>query len=89
MEVLSVKYPTKENLQFFVTSNKKRMGQRCRQIGWIHGELETNINPHKSISISSDDSDTRLFLIIDGCPRWRTRFAPALLSFTGRLFCNY
>ena len=87
MEVLSVKYLTKEKIAVFCHV-QQRMGQGCRQIGWIHGELETNINPHKSISISSDDSDKRLFLI-DGCPRCRTRFAPALLSFAGGLVCNY
>ena len=87
MEVLSMKYPTEENLQFFATSNSEWASGIVKWAGYTESWRRTSTHTI-CISISSDDSEIRLFLI-DGCPRCGTPFAPALLSFGGGLVCNY
>ena len=87
MEVLSVKNPTKENLQFFATSNSEWASDIIKWPGYTESWRRTSTHA-RSISISLDDSDIRLFFT-DGCARCRTRFAPALLSFAGGLVGNY
>ena len=76
------------NLPFFATSNSEWATDIIKWAGYMERWRRTSTTHTRSILISSDDSEIRLF-VIDGCPRCRIPFAPPLLSFGGGLVCNY